>query len=224
MKLKSIIILSSLVVSSSLTNAATFLVLNVGNGPGDYLYANSNNVPLAAGISTIGYFTSTVTATDIDTIPELQSQILLGTFTQVAFSTDFTGGGVGNGYVDGSSNAVATASIGLTSPLLGRKIYVITTNQSTLGDFAGGSGVGNQVALVNFGTIVSDVPDVQLYNGNPAPPATIVIGGSGIYTESAGGYLGDGVYNTLTLAAIPEPTSALLCAFGSIALLRRRRN
>jgi hypothetical protein len=225
MKFKtSFIVLSSLMTSALLSNAATFLVSNVVNGPGDTLYADNNNVLLGSGISAIGYFTSTVSATDVDSIGELQSQLLLGSFTTVASATDFTGGGLGNGYVDGTSGAVTTATIGLTDPLLGRTIYVITTNQATLLDFANGTGPNNQVALVNFGTIVSDVPLPQLYNGNPVAPASVVLGGSGTYTESAGGYLGDGVYNTLTLAAIPEPTTALLGAFGAIALLRRRRN
>jgi len=225
MKLKtSIIVLSSMMASISLSNAATFLVSNVVGGPGDTLYANSSNVLLGSGISTIGYFTSTVSATDVDTIAELQSQLLLGSFTAVASATDFTGGGLGNGYVDGSAGAVTTATIGLTDQLLGRTIYVITTNQASLAAFAAGTGTGNQVALVNFGTIASDVPFPQLYNGNPAAPATVVIGSTGTYEETSGGLLGDGTYNTIKLSAIPEPTTALLGAIGAMALLRRRRN
>ena len=218
------IALASLIATVSLSNAATFLVTNVGNGPGDTLYANSSNVLLGSGISTIGYFTSTVSATDIDTIAELQSQLLLGSFTAVASATDFTGGGIGSGYVDGSAGAVTTATIGLTDLLVGRTIYLITTNQASLEAFRDGTGPENQVALVNFGTIAPDVPAPQLYNGNPIAPATVVIGSTGTYEETSGGLLGDGTYNTIKLSAIPEPTTALLGAIGAMALLRRRRN
>jgi hypothetical protein len=210
--------------SAIMANAATFLVTNVNAGAGDTIYASSANVPLSSGYSAIGYFTSVVQESDIDTISELQSQLTLGTFTTVAFADDFTGGGIGAGYVNGAP--VDVGSITGANPLLadgGRTIYVITTNQSSLASFASGSGENNQVALVNFGTILNDVPSLQLYNGNPVSPATIVIGGSGVYEETEGGYLGDGIYNTLILAAIPEPSTLILSALGVLGLLRRRR-
>jgi|LakMenE18May11ns_1017448.scaffolds.fasta_scaffold9882940_1 hypothetical protein len=225
MKLKTItIIMSALLASVSFSNAAQFFITNVGNGPGDTLYADKNNTPLAVGFTAIGYFTAPVLQTSIDTISGLQSQLLLGTFTTVTSTSDFTAGGLGDGYVDTSATVVDLGSITGANALLGRTIYLITTNQSSLTNFANGSGDNNQVALVNFGTILDDVPDVQQYTGNPAAPATVVIGSIGTYEETSGGYLGDGTYNTLKLSAIPEPTTALLGAIGAMALLRRRRN
>ena len=216
--------MSALLASVSFSNAATFFISNVGNGPGDTLYADKNNTPLAAGFTAIGYFTSPVLQTSIDTIGGLQSQLLLGTFTTVTSTSDLTAGGLGNGYVDTSVSPVDLGSITGSNALIGRTIYLITTNQSSLTNFANGSGTNNQVALVNFGTILDDVPDVQQYTGNPAAPATVVIGSAGTYEETSSGYLGDGTYNTLKLSAIPEPSAALLGAIGAMALLRRRRN
>ena len=221
MKLKKLVVLlSSLLASMHLSNAATFFVTNIGAGPGDTLYADSNNVLLGSGFSAIGYFASTVLVADINTIGGLQNQLTLGSFTTVAFANDFTGGGIGDGYVSGSS--VNVGNITGADPLIGRSIYVITTNQSSLAAFASGSGTGNQVALVNFGTIQDDDPFPFIYNGNPVAPATVVIGGSGSFIESSGGHLGNGSYSTLTLA-IPEPSTLLLSALGVLALLRRKR-
>lgn len=229
MKLKTACLtLGSLLTTAMLSNAATFILDNSGSGPagitpgyvGDTIYTNSSNALFSTGFATMGYFTSTVSLADIDTIAELQAQLLIpGNFTSMSSTTDLTGGGFGPGYAVGPTNAGVN-----TSGLIGRSLYSITTTQASLAAFASGSGSGNQVALVFLRNVISDTPSVQTYVGNPSLPATVVIGARSTINTVGVHALGDGLYNTVTLAAVPEPTTALLGAIGAIALLRRRRN
>lgn len=224
MKLKTtLIVLSSLTIGFASINAATLAVSNVKDGPGDTLYAYQNNTLLDDGIVTIGYFASGITQSQIDTVSELQA-ILATPSNYIAVTTAVpgaVGSGVGDGYAESPGANIGIITTG--NPLLGRTIYSIVTNRLSLADFASGSGVNNQVALVNIGTFQNDVPSEFTYSANPQAPATFVIGSLGSYEITDDSGLGNGTYSTLQMASIPEPTALLLSAFGALALLRRKR-
>ena len=227
MKLKTTILaLSSLVLGSVSSNAASMIVSNVSVGPGDTLYALKNNSLLSTGFVTMGYFVSGITQSQIDTIAELKA--VLATPTNYITVTSAIPGAVGSGLADGyaSGTAFDMGSITGTNALIGRTIYSIVLNQGTLADFvSNASSVTNQVALVNIGLIKDDVPDLQLYTSNPQTPATAVIGSFGsIDITDDSNPLGNGTYGTLKLDYVPEPSAALLGAIGALGLLRRRRN
>ena len=77
---------------------------------------------------------------------------------------------------------------------------------------------------MQVGTIFSDDPVEQTYVAQ-AFSLTPIIGNVGSYTGNASGLAsGSEAYTTLKLvSAVPEPTAALLGAFGALGLLRRRR-
>jgi PEP-CTERM motif len=219
------IILLFLILGPVSANAATMIATNISVGPGDTLYAYKNNSLLDTGYVTIGYFIAGITQDQIDTVTELQS--VLATPTNFISVSSVVPGvatnGIGNGYADGALVNIGQITVG--NALLGRTIYSIVTNQSSLAAFASGSGVNNQVALVNIGLIKDDVPDTQAYSANPQSPATAVIGSfDSILINDDSNALGNGTYGTLKMDAVPEPSTVLLAAFGVLGLLRRRRN
>lgn len=227
MKIKlTLFALSALVATSVTSNAALFAITNVANGPGDTLYATNSNTLMTSGLVTLGYFGAGVTQSQIDTISELHAILQTsGSFTTITSSIPGLGTSqVGDGYADGTATPVNLGNITLGNPLLGRTIYSIVVSAPSLELFASGVlNQSNQVALVNMGLIKDDVPDVQQYFSNPVTPATVVIGSYDTFTISDGSGLGDGSYNTLKMAVVPEPSAALLGAVGALGLLRRRR-
>jgi MYXO-CTERM domain-containing protein len=227
MKLKTTILaLSSLVLASVSSNAASMIVTNVSNGPGDTLYALNNNSLLDTGLVTMGYFIPGITQSQIDTIPELKA--VLSTPTNYITVTSSIPGAVGSGLSAGyaSGTALDMGSITGSNALIGRTIYSIILNQGTLADFvSNASSITNQVALVNIGLIKDDVPDLQLYSSNPQAPAVAVIGSfDTLDITDDSNPLGNGTYSTLKMAVVPEPSAALLGALGALGFLRRRRN
>lgn len=221
MKIKShvITLLSSLCCLSSV-NAATVIITNANDGLTDTLYANESNVLLSAGVVSTGYFAASVNLADIDTIPELFAA--LGGFTTIT-SRDFgltslTLGGIFAGYADQFSVPGAT-SIGPVNaaPLLNRVIYTIVTDAATLG----GATLTSGFALFQSGVLSGDTPNEVQITVSP-PTSGAIIGGNDTVTGNFGGQ-GSATFNTLTLASVPEPSTALLGALGILALLRRRR-
>jgi|LakMenEpi03Aug12_release.lakeMendotaPanAssembly.Ray.scaffolds.fasta_scaffold177063_2 hypothetical protein len=216
-----IAILSALtLLSGSMnSNAASFIISNVVNGIGDTLYADASNNLMNGGIVTIGYFSAVIDVTDIDTIPELYAQ--LSNFTTVtslapgSYSTTLDG--LYAGYAE-QSEATSAGNITVGNALLGRSIYSIITNASSLAAATAAS----QFALVLIGTIADDNPVENTYSANPVNAP--IIGSIGSYTGNASG-LGtvEDTYVTLKMSAVPEPSAALLGAFGVLGLLRRRR-
>jgi hypothetical protein len=209
-----------------ITQAATFIVDNVGNGVGDTLFADTSNSPLTSGFAAIGYFDASVNQTDIDTIQKLHAILQPNNpnpprFTVVASAAiGFAANSIGNGYANGTGNNVGQITVG--NPLLGRSIYTIVTNQTSLEAFAAAQlNSSNQVGLLRIGQILNDVPAPQIYNGNPANK-TVIIGTPGS-VDSFTTELGTGEYPTFALSAVPETSTTLLGALGALAMLRRRR-
>jgi hypothetical protein len=226
MKLKTtLFILSSLALGIVSSSAATLQVTNVVNGPGDTLYASKENSLMTTGFVTLGYFVSTISQADIDTISELQT-VLQTPSNYITVSSAVPGlvsSQVGDGYAD-AGIATDIGTITGVNPLLGRQLYSIVTNQLSLAAFANAVLDSTiQIALVNIGPIKDDSPVPNFYTSNPVSPATVVIGEYDTFTISDGSGLGNGNYATLKMDAIPEPSAALLGALGALGLLRRRR-
>jgi hypothetical protein len=200
-------VLMALTVSSQ---AATYIVSNVGDGVIDVLFQAADNSLLDGGIVAIGYFQtgySFTTSTDATT-----------NFTALAFalsgSPSATLSGSFKGYVEGSM--VQGASILSGNALLGVPLYVFVGNSSTLA-------ASTAFGLQQVSTFANDAPFEQSYTANLIGAPAPVFGTVGSYTGDAAG-LGSNTYATLQLAAVPEPSTALLGTIGALALLRRRRN
>lgn len=229
------LIAATLIASLASSNAATFLISNAVNGagdplnnvPADTLYALNDNTLMNGGIVSVGYFASSTTIANIDTIPELFA--LLGTFTPItsrvpgSFSNNL--GGSFAGYADqvdlgAPFNGATSIGVITTAPLLNRQIYAIVTDAASLGSAVATS----QFGLLSVGTLTSDFPFES--NFVVSPVGGIIIGSTSTKT---GDFAGDAsepgsIFNTYNLAAVPEPSTALLGTLGVLALLRRRRN
>jgi hypothetical protein len=223
MKMKSTLLVAAALVTGALTShGAQYALFNVAGGPGtDTLWAGlpiapslTNGAPMTAGFVTMGYFPSSVTSSNIDTIPELLAN--LGTFTSLQTATP--GQSVSfaaAGYL--AEDNVVGATITGTNALIGRTLYAIASNASSIGSAT----LANGFSLFQVAVIADDVPFDNTYVANPAG-VTPIIGTLGSYTGDLG--LGEGTTTTLQLAAVPEPSAALLGAIGALGLLRRRRN
>ena len=216
MKLKNTLLIGTCLLASAMaSNAAVYQLINVQGGPGvDTLFANNNGTLMGSGTVAIGYFGAGVTNDQVNTIEELVP--LLASFTAVdtavpGTSTAFAGAG----YL--AEDPANTPAILAGNPLLGRGVYVIATNASSLG----AANLNSEFSVFFLRNISEDSPAENTYTGNPAG-ATVLIGTPGVFTGDAG--FGQGDYATLQMAVIPEPSAALLGAVGALGLLRRRRN
>ena len=230
MKLKSTLCaLSLLIGATSVSNAAVYTISNVGDFLTDRLYADNSGALMNSGTVAIGYFPASVQLADINTIAGLVSN--LGLF--ISQSTAVPGTLMGTfgisvaGYADNADLAASSGIVTVGNPLLNRPIYSIVTNASSLALATATS----QFALVQIGVISDDVPNEQTYTSNPLNAPIIgslgtFNGALGIDFDGPGGEpaLGAGTYSTLRMDVIPEPSAALLGAFGVLGLLRRRRN
>jgi hypothetical protein len=193
--------------------AATMVVSNVVDGLSETLYSTGPTGPLmSSGIATIGYFSSGyvitgVAATDIAAFTIVSSAVIGGN------SEDL--GGSFAGYAQSAAVNLGTITTG--NVLLNRPVYSFVSSLATLA----GSEKSNLI-LVQVGTILDDNPVPNAYSSNPAANLPVAgYGAVGTFTGNAGGQ-GSATYNTLY--AVPEPSAALLGAFGVLGLLRRRRN
>ena len=198
----------------SQANAATYAVSNVltGDGSADALFQNVDNSLLNGGIVALGYFTGGAPSSSLNDIATTISSF---TLQASALTGDYSGslGGSFAGYVE--ANLVSGASITEPNALIGQSMYVFVGNAATLQ-------ASTAWALAHIGTIFDDVPLEMQYTANPLG-VTPLIGSVGSYTGDASGF-GSSTFNTLKLAqAIPEPSAAVLGAFGALLVLRRRR-
>jgi MYXO-CTERM domain-containing protein len=214
MKLKSTLAAFAIALTSQ-ANAASYIISNVvsGDGTADALYQDVNDSLLDGGIVALGYFTGGTPSSSLNDITTtiagftLQASALTG-------SNSVNLGGSFAGYVE--ADLVSGATISGSNALIGQSMYVFVGNAATLE-------TSTAWALASIGTIQDDVPFNQEYNANPLG-VTPLIGSVGSYTGNASGF-GSSTYNTLKLAAVPEPSAALLGAIGAVLLVvRRRRN
>jgi len=217
MKLKKTLIVASALLAGALTsNAATYAIINVTSGPGsDTLWANVDGTLMnGTGFVTMGYFATNPLTTDIDTIAELVA--LKSTFTAVQTATPgLSVNFAAPGFL--AEEAVSVSSITGSNALIGRKLYAIASNAASL---AAATAL-DAFSLFEVATIGDDSPIEQAYVASPSG-VTPIIGelDSGDFGDLG---LGEGTYTTLKLVGVPEPSAALLGAFGVLGLLRRRR-
>lgn len=222
MKLKTLILAGFAMISGTLvSHGAQFIINNVAFGPGDYLFATSNNSLMNSGVVAFGYFnSSSITTADVDTIPELYGQ--LGNFITVtsgipgSFST--TLGGSFPGYLEQTvfTNGPFVTPGGANDALLNRPIYAIMSSAASLGSAL----ATDEFGLYQVAIFLDDGGTENQYFADPAGRAPI-IGSNGTFIGDAGG--GSGTYNTFQMAVVPEPSTLLLSALGVLALLRRKR-
>jgi hypothetical protein len=206
---------AALVAMASNASAAVFAVSNVTTGYGytDALFQLEDNSLSNGGIVAMGYFSGTPSSNLEDIATTVGGFTILASGLTGSYSESF--GGSFAGYIE---EIVQGAPIIEPSSLIGKSLYVFAGNASTLA-------ASTQWALVQVGTIFSDDPVEQTYVAQPYG-LTPIIGTIGSYTGNPGGVIVEGTdtYTTLKLvSAIPEPTAALLGAFGALGLLRRRR-
>ena len=202
---------------------ASVIINNIVNGPitpaweGDMLYANSDGTLMNGGLVTMGYFPSQVSTADIDTIGELLAH--LATFTTITSAVPGTPsyilGTANPGYVD-QADFTSFGFIGHLHPLRGRVLYSIITSASSLGS----ANATAQYALVAIASLRLDEPLEDQYFSNPLGLAPI-IGMVGTFTGDAGA--GAGIYQTLNMAVVPEPSIGLFSIIGVLGLSWRRR-
>jgi len=207
------------------SNAATFIISNVVNGPGDTLYADADNNLMTSGTVSIGYFNPEIDVTSITNAATDAAKIaalyaVLGSFVEVTSlapgSPSATLGGSFAGYAE-QETATSIGTITTGNSLLGRSIYSIITNASSVASATASS----QFAFLLIGTIADDNPVENTYTSNPVNAP--IIGSLDSYTGNASGIgTEEDVY--VTLKMVPEPTTTLLGAIGALGLLRRRRN
>lgn len=222
MKLK-LMTVAALLAASTYTNAAVYYVSNLvtGSGSSEALYQSEGgaNAPLlSGGIVALGYFPTNAYVPS-SSLSEISTTI--ANFTIVAFAAAGSdsaqlGGPGAAGYVDAAP--VDTANIVGADARIGRALYVFAGNASTLGG-------STAWALKQVATIADDEAAENEYFANPLGGAAPVIGTIGSFTGEPLPDLGAGssTFSTLQLAAIPEPSAALLGALGALGLLRRRR-
>lgn len=217
---QTLIAAGALLAGTFAMQAATVTIVNVQGGPGtDTLWANADGSLMTTGKVSVGYFGPSVTVDQIDTIEELFAK--LGGFTILASATPGSSiAFAAPGYLaEDPSDSFSPAS------LVGRTLYAIATNASSLGVAT----LTSAYSMFAFGTVIDDDPLPQDYTANPAG-LTPIIGSLDTFTGDPGGAAtvtfdpSNGTYTTLKLVAVPEPSAALLGAIGALGLLRRRRN
>ncbi len=210
MKLKT---LFALICSIGSANAAIYTVSNVvtGNGSSDALFQNADDSLNSGGIVSVGYFTVGYTISTTDMSANI-SNFTAGASALVGSSSTSLGGSYA-GYVEAA--AVDGVNITDTDPLIGESMYVFFGNAATL---AGST----SWAIKAIKTISADSPTEETYIANPFGGTAPVFGSIGTYTGDASGF-GSSTFQTLKLAAIPEPSALLLTGLGTLLLLRRRR-
>lgn len=213
MKLK-LTIAAALVAVLSQANAATYVISNVVTGDtDDVLFENFDGTALNGGIVALGYFATTAPSSSLVDI-----QTTIANFTLVTSALTGTYSADLDGSYAGYVQADSFSGTSITSPntLIGQPMYMFVGNASTLAS-------STAWALAAVKTIASDVPFNQTYNANPN--GSTILGDIGTFDTFTGNVgLGAGTYNTLKLAqAIPEPSAAVLGAFGALLVLRRRR-
>jgi hypothetical protein len=213
MKLKLSLVVALLAMNSNLS-AANYYVNNAVNGDGtDVLMATSSGTLLNGGIVAIGYFTGGAPSSNLGDIATTIANFNQQT-TAVTGSYISDLGGSYAGYYQNSTIFLG-ADVLVANPLIGQGVYLFAGNAATL---AGST----EWALLQVGTFIADNPPAIIQYTADAlvastTPGNIVFGSLGSATDIFG------THTTFQLAAVPEPSAALLGALGALGLLRRRR-
>jgi len=199
----SIVLFTSLVFVSASANAASIVVARGIGNPGVDVFDFSDTA-LTSG----GFYMAVGSFTVIPTITDYTSMITaLGSFNTFAQGTSSTLVATA-GKIQGAANFV---SDGGATPSLwnSQEVFVIIGNAATFG-------ASTDFAIIRGAAPVLFPADVSLAGSTTFSTAT----GASIQVLGAAGSISG---NSLTLLGVPEPSVALLGAFGVLGLLRRRR-
>lgn len=205
---------AALLAMASTVNAANYYVNNViAGGPSDVLIETNGGALLDGGIVAIGYFTGGAPSSSLAEIGTTVSNFnLMHSVLAGSYAEDL--GGAYAGYFQ--SNVLVGTSVLAGNGLIGQDLYMFAGNAGTLA-------ASTEWAIVKVGTYVAeDAAFPVQYTANPSSALTaanLVIGS----VDSVVNPL-SGTSQSLQLAAVPEPSAALLGALGVFGLLRRRRN
>lgn len=219
MKIKSALLIATLVVGTTQSNAAIFNISNVADGTTELLIASSASALALSGVVTLGYFPSGFLVAS-NNIPSLISNFTVVNSAPIGQAPSWTAIDTGvtlwPGYAEmpTSDSGVSVGTIIAASPLLNRQVYAFIGNGATL---AASSAFGLYSVAVLF-----EENSGELSYSNLTPDAEFVLGTVGSYTGKASP-LAETTTVFRTIILVPEPSTALLGAVGALALLRRRR-
>lgn len=211
-------------LSLSSAHSAVYTVSNfvdAGLTGTDTLFQNAGLDASAAlldgGIVSLGYFGVGVVPSS--SLGDIAATI--ASFTSVASgltggnSAQLAGAPIAAGYVDEAGVSTASIITG-SNALIGRALYAFVGNAPTLA-------ASTAFGLTQVGTIADDLPNEITYLASPAGSVPL-IGQINVdaFTGDPVGF-GTATFDTFQLAAVPEPSTLLLSAFGALALLRRKR-
>ncbi len=201
-----------LMLIASQSDAATISIFNLQQTTLTAILPESGSTGLTSGVIAIGTF-----ATEPVSISNV-----LSSFNQAGGASQTIGffGASAPGYFQGSIN---TGTLGVGDGFVGNNLYVVIGNGTTLAE-------SNQ--LLVWKAITN--PDGNVFTadsptGGPANVQVLSSTGTLLFGTVQSNFDPDGAgteytaQNAFRLAAIPEPSTSLLAAFGVIALLRRRR-
>jgi MYXO-CTERM domain-containing protein len=182
------------------STAATYTVTNYVDPAFVSLQTNAGTA--TSGVVAIGFYT---------TEPTSAANFLSG-FTQLGalqFGTAF--GGLLDGYISGD----IIAAINTGNAAIGKTVYLVGGNAGTLAEStqafvwkATNNSAGN--------TFTVDAPV-------GGPDSVQLLSTTGSIVNSIGS-ASEGSIKMAVVSVVPEPSAALLAAFGALGLLRRRRN
>lgn len=199
------------------SGASVFAINYDGSDSSVVLDLDSNQI--SNGFAAVGYFS----ILDAD-IPTSNSTDLATAF-QIFGAPGNTSYEVGGGYfMDGAFSFTASGATPLGNPFIGQNIYLVVGNQSTLD-------TSTEAFIYKTNTLFPADPasPITLDFTAGAPAGSLIMGATGItftpvFDDGVNPVAGNEVTtNYQTAAIIPEPSVALLGAFGILALLRRRR-
>jgi len=230
-------VISAIAISLSVSNAATIQFTNtasdnVASGFGDTsgtissgliwgVIVDTGNNGFATGSWTAGFNYSAGNTTGIALVTSTgaftDDVLYINTTVTSNLSTATDGAAVGTGRVNTISTLTFGAASGYNGPNTGTIPTVAANQNFGIVWFDRGISLGTtSTASQKFGFISA---------GTNASPAFVTPASNGDTVDYSAAF--DGVdpvkTTTFSLQAIPEPSSALLGAFGALALLRRRR-
>lgn len=213
MKIK-LSLLSALIAMASNASAAIVAVSNVATGYSytDALFENVDGSLVDGGIVAMGYFGSNNPSSNIANIAAtLADFTVLATGAIGGYSPSLEGNYPG--YVEAANVNLGDLLSG--NSLIGKKLYAFVGNQSELS-------LSTAYALYLVDTFVEEEPGFGLtYLAQPFGLTPLIGSVDSITTNNP--YGSPEPFTTIKLAAVPEPSAALLGAFGALGLLRRRR-
>lgn len=208
--------------AASLAGTVTALNFNDLNLADDIVVANASSTALSGTIIAVGWYNA---GFDVAGSVASNDYLALSSASNFNVLTSALSGDTTSAFGSNIAGYFETPNQNYGSPTAGMlaspQLYILFGNGATL------ASPTTQYALVRFNEVISaDVPfsdsnTLNLTGGSYA----ILAGTTGtavVNLSSVGGSATES-NTSLNLVAVPEPSGALLGAFGSLALLRRRR-